>query len=221
MPPAEEIRGMSVVLLGDFNPRIFQPAWFGGRGLIRPTEADEADVEIVHSEVTKFRLDWVVLQVTRDRFVVETSQDAFFEASRDLVLATFSLLGHTPLRAMGINMEAHWRMASVDAWRRFSRVLVPEGTWQGLLDQAGLQNLTMRGARPDHYRGHVQIQVQPSRRIADGVFLSVNDHYVAARQSVTQAAGAHAAMEILRENWEASRERSLSILERLVKNGEI
>ena len=217
MQPDAEIRGMSIVLLGDFNPKIFQPAWFGGHGLIRPTEADEAEVEIVHSEVTKFRLDWVVLQVTRDRLVVETVQDAFFEASRDLVLATFGLLGHTPLRSMGINMEAHWRVASVEALQEFTRVLVPERAWQGLLDRGELQNLTMRGARPDHHSGYVQIQVQPSRRIEGGVFLSVNDHYVAVEQSATGAAGARVAMEILRENWQPSRERSLSLMERLVK----
>ena len=211
---------MSIVLLGDFNPKIFQPAWFGGHELIRPTEADEAEVEIVHSEVTRFRLDWVVLQVTRDRLVVETIQDAFFEASRDLVLATFGLLGHTPLRSMGINMEAHWRLASVEACQRFTRVLAPERAWQELLDQAELQILTMRGARPDHHGGYVQVQVQPSRRIENGIFLSVNDHYDATKESAGGPPSARVVMETLRENWELSRERSLGMMEQLVKYGE-
>ena len=30
-----EIKAFSIVLLGDFNPKIFQPAWFSAQGLIR------------------------------------------------------------------------------------------------------------------------------------------------------------------------------------------
>ena len=91
MQPDAEIRGMSIVLLGDFNPKIFQPAWFGGHGLIRPTEADEAEVEIVHSEVTKFRLDWVVLQVTRDRL-----EAAGIMSANDLVRVSLNTLLNVP-----------------------------------------------------------------------------------------------------------------------------
>jgi len=218
MPPAAEIRGMSIVLLGDFNPKIFQPAWFGAHELIRPTEADEADVKIVHPEVAEFGLDWVVLQVTRERFVVNTSQDAFFEASRDLVLGTFELLGHTPLKAMGINMHEHRRMNSTAAWHQFGHALAPKGRWQDLLTEPGMADLTMQGARTDGYKGFVRVTVQPSRKITNGVFLDVNDHYVAIEESGADPAGASAAMEILRENWQTSRERSLDIMERLVKN---
>jgi hypothetical protein len=34
--PKCESEGASIVLLGSFNPGIFQPAWFGAHGLIRP-----------------------------------------------------------------------------------------------------------------------------------------------------------------------------------------
>lgn len=221
MLPAAEIRGMSIVLVGDFNPAIFQPAWFGAQGLIRPTEANRADVEIVHSEVTKFKLEWCVLQVTRDRFIVETSQDAFFETSRDLVLATFELLGHTPVRAMGINTQVHYRMSSTDKWRKLSRALASEVKWQGLLEQAQLENVTMQGARPDHRHGYVQVQVQPSRRVTCGVFVNINDHYVTTEPQLAATTGTRLAMEILRQHWQASNERSLDILKKLVTGGEI
>jgi hypothetical protein len=221
MSPAAEIRGMSIVLLGDFNPKIFQPSWFGAHELIRPTEADEADVEIVHPEVAEFRLDWVRLQVTRERFAVDTSQDAFFEASRDLVLGTFELLRHTPLRAMGINTHEHRRMNSTAAWREFSRALAPHGPWQGLLTEPEMEDLTIQGVRPDGYKGCVQVTVQPSQRIADGIYLRVNDHYAVIEESAADPPGPSVAMQILRENWQSSRERSFGILERLVKNSEI
>jgi hypothetical protein len=46
-----EIQGISIVLLVDFNPKIFQPAWFAAQNLIRQQEADEATIHIkVHPD---------------------------------------------------------------------------------------------------------------------------------------------------------------------------
>jgi hypothetical protein len=39
-----EIQGISVVWLGDFNPKIFQPAWFAAEGLIRSRSTEWARV---------------------------------------------------------------------------------------------------------------------------------------------------------------------------------
>lgn len=81
-----------------------------------------------------------------------------------------------------------------------------------------MADLTMQGVRTDGYKGYVQVTVQPSRKITNGVFLGVNDHYAAIEESGADPGGAGAAMQILRENWQTSRERSLDIMERLVKN---
>lgn len=62
-----EIRGISLVLLGDFNPIIFQPRWFMSENLITQAESDDADVQIVHPDVTTFQLPWIGINVTRDR----------------------------------------------------------------------------------------------------------------------------------------------------------
>jgi hypothetical protein len=42
--------GHSVVLLGNFNPKIFHPAWFGAQQLIGKQEEEGSKVEIVHSD---------------------------------------------------------------------------------------------------------------------------------------------------------------------------
>jgi hypothetical protein len=39
-----EIQGMSIVLVGGFNPKIFHPAWFAAQKLIREKEAEEANI---------------------------------------------------------------------------------------------------------------------------------------------------------------------------------
>lgn len=43
-PIRAEIDGATIVLLGEFNPAIFQPAWFGQNGLIGAQEVKEAKI---------------------------------------------------------------------------------------------------------------------------------------------------------------------------------
>jgi len=92
-----EVLKLDIVLLGDFNPKIFSPAWFSAYDIIGEIESEEANLEVIHKDVTIFSLDWFRLQVTQDRFSVFTEQEAYFEKLIDLVFNTFTNLIHTPL----------------------------------------------------------------------------------------------------------------------------
>ncbi len=80
-----KLKDHSIVLLGNFNPKIFQPAWFVAEGLLQHQEADEANIEIIHSSVVIFRTDWMRMEVTQDRFIVTTSKEPYDRVLRDLV----------------------------------------------------------------------------------------------------------------------------------------
>jgi hypothetical protein len=99
--PAIALEGVSIVLLGSFNPQIFQPAWFAAEELLRKEEAEAAEVAIIHRDIVSFSTSWMQLQVQLDRFMVSTADSAFYEPLRDLVLGTFQLLRHTPVQKMG------------------------------------------------------------------------------------------------------------------------
>ena len=62
-----KIQGLSIVLIGDFNPKIFQPAWFGMEGLIARKDVEDAEIQIVHPDIVKFNLKWLFFNVTRER----------------------------------------------------------------------------------------------------------------------------------------------------------
>ena len=47
-----ELSGINIVMLGSFNPKIFQPAWFAANELIRNLEAEEADTQIIHNDIS-------------------------------------------------------------------------------------------------------------------------------------------------------------------------
>ena len=57
----------SIVLVGAFNPAIFQPSWLELHRLIRDTEAEAAKISIITAEVAVFSIgDWL-LELTRFR----------------------------------------------------------------------------------------------------------------------------------------------------------
>ena len=118
-----EISGVNVVLIGDFNPAIFTPAWFALHSLLPKGTADNAELQVAHQQVTKFSTDWLHLQVGLERFLVETSQAPYIRL-RDLVVRVFKdHLYHTPLKAFGINRNVHFRVGSLAERDRIGRTL--------------------------------------------------------------------------------------------------
>lgn len=175
--PAPTLEGeeISIVLIGDFNAKIFHPAWFALEELIRRSEAEEAVVEIVHRDVASFRLDWVAVAVVSDRFSASIRSAAFRTSLRDLVGGAFSRLRHTPTRQLGINLTKRFRFPTDAEWHNFGHYLAPKSPWKGLLDQPGMLGIHVQGTRPDHAPGHVLVTAEPNAPSL--VSIGVNDHY--------------------------------------------
>jgi len=201
--PTLEDESVSVVLLGDFNPKIFHPVWFATHGLIRQSEVENKDLklEITHSEYAAFATESFRLSVSQNRFAVQSSGSGFRDMTRDLVTGTFALLSHTPIRTLGLNREFHYRMESDEAWHAVGHKLAPKAVWGDTLNEPGMEDLRVLAKRSDAHRGCVRVIVQPSPKVKPGVYVQVNDQYdVEARD----AAGAERIMEILTEVWNKS-----------------
>lgn len=202
-----EIQGATIVLLGDFNPKIFQPAWFAAQGLIRNEEAQDAEIGILHQALTDFSLEWLKIQVQQDRFSAGTHQSPFFSPLKELVIGTFRILKHTPIRIMGINRDYHFPMESEELWHAMGHRLTPKEIWEKVLKKPGMRSLSVEGLRPDTHIGRILVRVEPSRRIKPyGLFISINDHYeVTAADSPI---GCDKIVDILAESWEVSMSRA-------------
>jgi hypothetical protein len=208
-----KIEGLSVVLVGSFNPQIFQPAWFASEHLIRAEEAKTAKIEVIHSEITIFSLEWARVQVERGKFSIDTSSDQRYETGplRDLVVSTFSLLRHTPVSMMGVNWYSHFEVSSEEAWHKVGDQLAPKEIWKDLLaGRPGMRSLLMEGQRSDGLKGYVRVKVEPSlKALPYGVFIQVNDHYGAQKEDKTQPANEF--VEMLQNSWNASLEQAKKI----------
>jgi len=181
----------SIVLVGNFNPKIFQPAWFAAQGLLSSQEAEEAKIEIIHSSVVIFstNTNWMRMEVTENKFVVRTSQEPYDVVIRDLVLGTFDLLRYTPVVQMGINRDMHFQLNSEDAWHKAGHLLAPKEIWDGILNKPGMLSLQMRESeRQDGLKGNINVKVEPSTRAQahPGLYFNANDHIEAEKQTTTE-----------------------------------
>ncbi len=215
--PKLEYEQASIVLVGGFNPQIFQPPWFAKHGLLGSSEADNAKIGVIHPEIVAFTADWCSLNVTQERFVAHTLREDCYPRLRDLVKGTFTLLRHTPIRQMGLNREIHYSMPSNEAYHNVGHKLAPKEPWAGVLKEPGMQTVAMQGQRPDDYKGLILVRVEPSRRkeVKDGVFVQINDHYEAKNQEAGE--GCDELIDVLSRSWDISLERSKKMAEKLLE----
>lgn len=178
-----ELDGATVVLLGNFNPAIFQPAWFKACGLISGPEAAAAEVKIIHPAITEISTEWLRLSVTQDRFAAHTTNPAHFEAVRDLSVGVFQLLEHTPMTAMGLNRDMHFRIENEARWHALGDALAPKAIWSEKLEgigarkQPGLRSMTIEGHQPGKENCVTNVTVQPSGKVPTGLYVGYNRHY--------------------------------------------
>lgn len=168
---------LSIVLLGVFNPTIFQPMWFARQDLLRGSEAEMAKIDIVHQDVSIFSAEWLVVQVTRDRFSAVTRADAYKSHLCDLVQGVFARLSHTPVYQMGINVTTRIRFRDEKDWHSFGHFVVPKSPWAKVLDRPGMSSVHVRGERSDGNVGHVLVSIDPDFHTRTDVLLRLNDHF--------------------------------------------
>ncbi len=216
--PSLFLQGMNIVLLGDFNPKIFQPAWFAAQNLIGEKEAELADVQVIMPDVVVCTMEWLRVQVTHERFQFSTEQEPYYELMRDLTIGTFTLLEHTPIHSLGINMDFHYKMPSIDSWHAFGHKLAPKPHWEGILKNPGLATLIMQGERTDNYTGYMRVSVAPSvkTKSTHGIHIGVNDHYQL--PDINNVLGCGEIIKILKDTWIDSVNNAKSISSKLLED---
>ena len=223
---APEISGVSLVLIGNFNPSIFTPAWFGWQNLLPKGTVDAAELQIAQPQITAFRADWLELQIVPDRFSVSSTQPPFVRI-RDLVIRVFDeQLPHTPLRSMGINRQVHFLVNSLEERDHLGRLIAPTepwGDWGRKLEpdgrHGGMTSLTMSQVNPRDRssNGRINVTVEPSSQIGQGetgIFVGVNDHY--AIEDPSSLTATSEIVSILEKSFDESLRRAEHIIDHVM-----
>lgn len=210
--PVREERAL--VLLGNFNPIIFHPAWFASEGLIRKSEAEQAKSELIHPDVAQIDFGGYKLLVTRERFQLTTEQSPYFRVIADLTQGIFQLLQHTPLHAAGYNATEDYRMDNEGHWQALAHLMAPtQQVWADLFDEPELRMLRIQSATP---LGHTQVQVSPLEPKPPLTFrIAFTDHFDAPTDSVGR--GAKEMLSVFMDNRERSEEKCQQVFSKLVK----
>jgi hypothetical protein len=212
MPATCEIEAALFVALGAFNPKIFQPAWFGANKLIRKEESDNAKIAVITHDICAFTAGWLTVQVTQQRFEAQTPDPGHFIALRDLVIATFTLLEHTPFDKVGLNRLAHFRMSSEERWHALGHLLVPKDPWKSVMSEPKTQGVVVQGTREGRASKTFSVRLEPSVRVKHGVFVETNEHF--------EESGEDAARHLLKTvnaTWLESMQHGRAVAEKLVQ----
>lgn len=228
-----KLENASIVLIGSFNPRIFQPAWFAHNGMIGTKEAEQpANLIQFREQMTVFRIEMFELNVGSDRFVITSLNDHPAEHIRDLVISCFGeYLPHTPITAIGINRSIHFDTGDFESRDRVGSRLAPKSAWgdwgreieksyeEPIDKRGGMLSITMlqQNVHLDGCSVSVRAKVEPSYSIENstGIFVDVNNHFELSsdEQSIQDASSA---VEILETNWETSMSRAAKIMDQIM-----
>lgn len=217
MPAAKIIEDLvSIVLVGNFNPAIFQPAWFAAKELIRESEATGATVEVIHPEIAQFRAGWLHISVTTTKFVASTKDAAHRAPLRDLVVSTFELLDQTPTSKLGLNRAMHVDLGNEDTWHALGHLVAPKQPWADILEKPGTRVLLMEGHRKDGRAGRTFVRVEPSQKFPHAAFIDVNSEYVSPEPDRPSGNTAYFVSRI-REDWDRILLEAQDAVDRLVR----
>lgn len=198
----------SIVLVGSFNPKIFHPQWFARNGVVPEVDLDGADVEIIHPEVAKFTFPWVSIEVLQNRFTARTKDVAHYSLLRDLVISTFSLLEHSPVRQLGMNLIMLYTAKDEDSWHKIGDTLAPKTVWEeSLPERIGLLSLRVQSPRTDELPGKITVSVES--RPENGVSISFNSHVDLGEDDSLHV--------ILSEHWETTVDQGKKICETTIR----
>lgn len=199
-----DVNAASVVLLGTFNPSIFQPQWFVRQNLLPQEEGDKADVKVIAPQICQFETERFKIQVTTNQFSATSKPDANPAPLRELALGTFYVLEHTPLSALGLNREMHFSMPSEGAWHEVGDKLAPKNGWAGILrGRPGMALLSIQAEIPDFPNPtegtRLTVRVAPSGATKFGVYFHTNENYNAPKDGELNYL-----MERIRVRWEGA-----------------
>lgn len=214
--PERYAEAASVVLVGRFNPAIFHPAWFIAEELLPADGERDVALDVASPQFTSFRADWLRLQVDAERFQVSTDDPSAFDALRDLAEGTAKLLRHTPVRAVGINTHADYRLPDHESWRQLHERYAPLEPWTTLVQQPKLQSLSVKADRPDGYLGWLQLTLRPSPNVEPGAEVHVNDHFARTETGSPEPYGTALAIDVLTEQWTDARRRGRELTHTVV-----
>lgn len=219
----------SIVLLGRFNPAIFHPEWLDRYKILPIQEIQWAEGEkpkitetqhknrkivieevpplIVTPDLADLRFPSLRIYVDSDKYECSTFQREKFSSIKDVTIKIFKLLSHTPINALGINFEGHWKLKD-SAQVILRRLFV--GRHENFQKALG-DDYQIGGVITSNQKNRkTTIKFMTSNKIQNGIFFNVNFHRAVATRQADQTS------QLISENYEKDSEDIIDIIKKLI-----
>lgn len=210
---SDAVGGYAIVLLGQFNPPIFQPAWFALHGIITEDDATDPVDMYLDADSSFFKTGLFGCEVSRDRFrVFSVPTTERREQMSDVVVPAFKLLYHTPIAAVSMICFRHVPSDEY-LWTDVGPRLVPSSPWEEIMGTGAKVDrvIVQQPTSAADYEGLRGIAIEPSRLLEGGTYVSVTHQY---SLSGEDSRNAHAARDLVEAEWDACVEVSLDLISR-------
>lgn len=183
-----EAKQFSIVLVGDFNPAMFSPQWFGKNNIMPAEEVgfalSEQNSPIISSAITVFQTNQLNIKIDTKRFQVSATKEPLVTI-KDFILKTFEGLSNYTIKAYGYNYSAHYQIENFHEFHRIGDLLAPKIYWEKLLGddiagderEGGLATIQMQKQKKQK-NGNISIILQSSTMFKPGFYMACNDHNV-------------------------------------------
>lgn len=210
----------SIVLVGNFNPKIFHPEWFIRKGIVDEWDYQKDTSLVSSQEYSKTDLSGKMsVQVFLNQFSAKTPLESEFPVLRDLVVHTFTILDETPIQQLGMNYLVRCKFDNADDWREFGRDIAPLSIWRnacGLEDpledekevQFGLWDITMNIPRTDSLFGNIRPKISVTSDRQRILTFLINSH--------VELSDDNSAPEVLVNHWESSLQQASAIIKNVL-----
>lgn len=180
---------LSIVILSDFNPAMFHPIWFETNGIISKEQSEIAQNQtggfqmIVTTQLTFFKTDDVTVKVEPKRMDI-VSSNGVVTSLKDFAIKTIQTLNSFSVKAYGYNFSAHYYIENISDYQKIGDTLAPKKYWKEFLGEeisgdkrkSGLLQLRMIKTK-ENGKGTTTLDVEPSIKINQGVYIYCNDHF--------------------------------------------
>lgn len=207
----EQIKNLSIVLVGQFNPSIITPHWLSTKKSIRESEADNAEIKIIHPEISEFKLSFAEIHVTQDKFIINCNNEADFDLAKDLVISIFNFLNETPVSGIGLNHIIHFSFPNAKLYNNFGNWLAPHHIWNEHVVNPKLLELKITEPFSESNPVKNLTTISTSEKFKQfGVRYQLNYHIEVSRCKNKSIAS------IIIDNWEVSMDKSNKIFNSII-----
>jgi len=181
-----------IVLLGSFNPAIFQPEWFLKHSIIPEEEIEGLTAEPNIKEIpgTDLKLEYgqfffvtndradinfktFIMRTLRNKLEIISKDKSSFNLISNFLRKLFKILEETPLKAYGINFNEHYKF-NENYDQTFNRFFSKNENLQSFLGQELACGFTLKTKQANSI---LTFTMQPSDKLEGGTYLKANFHY--------------------------------------------